>query len=104
MAVFNNQVAWLLLLDTLNTVFDIGFVFRYTITLFGKAYMADCCAELNGFIKAISGRSPILIGVSLAISILCRVSDRGLQFSMLVSYMPGLGPRTGALMHLWPRR
>jgi hypothetical protein len=36
-AVFYEQVAWLLLLDTLNTVFDIGFVYRYTITLFGKA-------------------------------------------------------------------
>ncbi|CAE6519108.1 unnamed protein product, partial [Rhizoctonia solani] len=29
-------VAWLMLLDTLNTVFDVGFVYRYAITLFGN--------------------------------------------------------------------
>lgn len=29
------MVGWLLILDTLNTVFDVGFVYRYTITLFG---------------------------------------------------------------------
>jgi len=29
-------VAWLFLIDTLNTAFDIGLVWRYTITLFGK--------------------------------------------------------------------
>ncbi|KDN41710.1 hypothetical protein RSAG8_07241, partial [Rhizoctonia solani AG-8 WAC10335] len=29
-------VAWLMLLDTLNTIFDMGFVYRYSITLFGN--------------------------------------------------------------------
>ncbi|CAE7202497.1 unnamed protein product [Rhizoctonia solani] len=29
-------VAWMMLLDTLNTIFDMGFVYRYTITLFGN--------------------------------------------------------------------
>ncbi|KAH7337102.1 hypothetical protein B0J17DRAFT_666255 [Rhizoctonia solani] len=29
-------VAWLMLLDTLNTIFDMGFVYRYAITLFGN--------------------------------------------------------------------
>ncbi|KAG8703593.1 hypothetical protein FRC08_002749, partial [Ceratobasidium sp. 394] len=29
------MVAWLLLLDILNSIFDGGFVYRYTITLFG---------------------------------------------------------------------
>ncbi|KAG8707031.1 hypothetical protein FRC08_000736 [Ceratobasidium sp. 394] len=29
------MVAWLFLLDTLNSVFNIGFVYRYTVTFFG---------------------------------------------------------------------
>ncbi|CAE6438515.1 unnamed protein product [Rhizoctonia solani] len=29
-------VAWLMVLDTLNTIFDMGFVYRYSITLFGN--------------------------------------------------------------------
>ncbi|CAE6465367.1 unnamed protein product [Rhizoctonia solani] len=29
-------VAWIMLLDTLNSIFDMGFVYRYTITLFGN--------------------------------------------------------------------
>ncbi|QRW20095.1 transmembrane protein [Rhizoctonia solani] len=28
-------VAWIMLLDTLNSIFDMGFVYRYSITLFG---------------------------------------------------------------------
>ncbi|KAG9091160.1 hypothetical protein FS749_016748 [Ceratobasidium sp. UAMH 11750] len=30
------MVAWLFVIDTLNTIFDIGLIWRYTITLFGN--------------------------------------------------------------------
>jgi hypothetical protein len=34
------QVAFLLVIDTLNTVFDIGLLWRYTITLFGELWVS----------------------------------------------------------------
>jgi hypothetical protein len=43
-----SQVVFLLFVDTLNTIFDVGLLWRYTITLFGelRALMVRIQAEL----------------------------------------------------------
>ncbi|QRV77481.1 RNA recognition motif protein [Ceratobasidium sp. AG-Ba] len=56
-----SMVLWLLLLDTLNSIFDVGFVYRYTIDLFGADWF-----------QVTSKRFSIRIGFSILVRLSLR--------------------------------
>jgi hypothetical protein len=71
------QVAFLLVIDTLNTVFDIGLLWRYTITLFGELWVSFwfVFSALSYWLwQAATRISTILTGVSET-SITCPSDD-----------------------------
>ncbi|KAF8607052.1 hypothetical protein BDV93DRAFT_414462, partial [Ceratobasidium sp. AG-I] len=79
-------VAWLMFLDTLNTVFDVGFIYRYTISLFGtswpetiQTYDVMISSSVQGFfawrIVRLTGRSWVgwIIGAAIFIQFIAGV-------------------------------